>query len=147
MAAEVIIEVLAAPVVNHAMAHNGLPFLHRIVVASADPLAEVLVTARLVDDFGTVLSRPWQHRAERIEPGQPLTVQQPSLRLDPAYLAEIEEETGAELVVEVVARGEPVGVTNHPIRVLAARQWILNPDGLFTLASRSVSIGWPSSGP
>ena len=32
MPAALTIEVLAAPVVNHAMAHNGLPFLHRIVV-------------------------------------------------------------------------------------------------------------------
>ena len=101
MAAEVTIEVLAAPVVNHAMAHNGLPFLHRVVVAAEELLAEVLVTARVVDDFGTVLSRPWQHRAERVESAQPLVIQQPSLRLDPAYLAEIEEETGAEVVVEV----------------------------------------------
>lgn len=127
MTAEVTIEVLAAPVVNHAMAHNGLPFLHRIVVATDEPLAEVLVTARVVDDFGTVLSRPWQHRAERVEPGQPLIVQQPSLRLDAAYLAEVEEEIGADLVVEVAVSDEPVGVTKHPIRVLAARQWILDP--------------------
>ena len=127
MTAEVTIEVLAAPVVNHAMAHNGLPFLHRIVVASVEPLVEVLVSARLIDDFGTVLSRPWQHRAERVEPGQPLTVQQPSLRLDAAQLAEIEEETGAEIVVDVAAAGEPIGVMTHPVRVLAARQWILDP--------------------
>ncbi|MFT4163874.1 MAG: DUF3320 domain-containing protein [Microlunatus sp.] len=127
MAAEVTIEVLAAPVVNHAMAHNGLPFLHRIVVAADEPVAEVLVTAQVVDAFGTVLSRPWQHRAEGIEPRQQLVVQQPSLRLDPAYLAEIEEETGAEIVIEVTVSGEAAGVTNHPIRVLAARQWTLDP--------------------
>jgi len=47
-------------VVNHAMAHNGLPFLHRIVVSSAragsaawEPLTDVLITARVVDGFGT----------------------------------------------------------------------------------------------
>ena len=127
MTAEVAIEVLAAPVVNHAMAHNGLPFLHRIVVAAAAELADLEVTAQVVDDFGTVLSRPWRHRAERVGPEQPLTIRQPPLRLDPAYLVDIEEETGAEILVEVRAAGEPIGTTTQPIRVLAARQWILDP--------------------
>ncbi len=130
MQAEVTIEVLAAPVVNHAMAHNGLPFLHRIVVASAEELADLLVTARVVDDFGTVLSRPWRHRAERAGPEQSLTIQQPQLRLDPAYLVEIDEETGAEIVVEVSAADALIGVTTQPIRVLAARQWTLDPGAL-----------------
>ena len=40
MPADVTIEVLAAPVVNHAMAHNGLPFLHRISVAATEPEPE-----------------------------------------------------------------------------------------------------------
>ncbi len=127
MAAGVTIEVLAAPQVNHAMAHNGLPFLHRLVVASTEPLAEVLVSARVVDAFGTVLSRPWQHFAERVEAGHPLAVEQPALRLDPAYLAGVEEETGAEIVVEVTAGGVLLATTTHPIRVLAARQWTLDP--------------------
>ena len=59
MPTELTFEVLAAPVVNHAMAHNGLPFLHRIVVSSggagseaSEPLTDVLITARVVDAFG-----------------------------------------------------------------------------------------------
>ena len=127
MPSELTVEVLAAPVVNHAMAHNGLPFLHRLVVSSSTPLAEVLVTARVVDSFGSVLSRPWQHPVERVEAGQPLVVDQPALRLDPGYLSEVEEETGAEIVVEVLVAGEPAGATTHPIRVQAARQWTLDP--------------------
>ncbi len=122
------IEVLAAPQVNQAMAHNGLPFLHRVTIASGESLAEVLTTARLVDAFGTVLSRPWQHFVERLEADTPLAVEQPALRLDPAYLAGVEEETAAEIVVEVSAAGDPVGSTTHPIRVLAARQWTLEPN-------------------
>ncbi len=127
MPTELTVEVLAAPVVNHAMAHNGLPFLHRLVVSSAVPLADVLLTARVVDVFGAVLSRPWQHPVERVEAGQPLVVDQPALRLDPGYLSAVEEETGAEIVVEVTVAGEPVGSTAHPIRVQAARQWTLDP--------------------
>ena len=127
MPTELTVEVLAAPVVNHAMAHNGLPFLHRLVVSSPAPLADVLITARVVDAFGTVLSRPWQHPVERVEAGHPLVVDQPALRLDPAYLSGVEEETGAEIVVEVTVAGEPAGGTTHPIRVQAARQWTLDP--------------------
>ena len=134
MPTELTFEVLAAPVVNHAMAHNGLPFLHRIVVsyggagsAASEPLTDVLITARVVDAFGTVLSRPWQHPVERVEAGRPLVVDQPTLRLDPNYLSGVEEETGAEIVVEVTVVGEPAGGTTHPIRVQAARQWTLDP--------------------
>lgn len=127
MPADVTIEVLAAPVVNHAMAHNGLPFLHRISVAATEPLSEVMVTARVVDAFGSVISRPWQHPSERLEATSPLVVDHPSVRLDPAYLGGVEEETGAEIVVEVTAGGVEVATTVHPIRVLAARQWTLDP--------------------
>ena len=124
MPSELTVEVLAAPVVNHAMAHNGLPFLHRLVVSSSAALADVLITARVVDAFGAVLSRPWQHPVERVEAGQALVVDQPALRLDPGYLSAVEEETGAEIVVEVTVAGQPVGGTAHPIRVQAARQWL-----------------------
>ncbi|HEU4546829.1 MAG TPA: DUF4011 domain-containing protein, partial [Microlunatus sp.] len=128
MPTELTVEVLAAPVVNHAMAHNGLPFLHRLVVSSSSALADVLITARVVDAFGAVLSRPWQHPVERVEAGRPLVVDQPALRLDPVHLSAVEEETGAEIVVEVTVADEPVGSTTHPIRVQAARQWTLDPD-------------------
>ena len=47
------VEVVAAPTVNHAMAHNGLGFCHRIVVTTAVELTEVEITAELTDDFGT----------------------------------------------------------------------------------------------
>ena len=87
----------------------------------------MLVTARVIDAFGTVLSRPWQHPVERVEAGRPLVVDQPALRLDPGYLSEVEEETGAEIVIEVTAGGDPIGGTAHPIRVQAARQWTLDP--------------------
>ncbi|HEY5981419.1 MAG TPA: DUF4011 domain-containing protein, partial [Microlunatus sp.] len=136
MPTDLTIEVLAAPVVNHAMAHNGLPFLHRIVVSrggagapatSSGPVTDVLIMARVVDAFGTVLSRPWQHPVERLEAGHPLVVDQPALRLDPGYLSGVEEETGAEIAVEVTVGGEPAGGTSHPIRVQAARQWTLDP--------------------
>ncbi|HET9648578.1 MAG TPA: DUF4011 domain-containing protein [Microlunatus sp.] len=126
--AEVTIEVLAAPEVNHAMAHNGLPFMHRIVVGSAGALERVVIAVRVVDGYGTMISRPWQHYVDRIEPERPLAIDQPAVRLDPAYLATVEEETGAELVVDVSCGAEPVATATHPLRVLAARQWILDPD-------------------
>ena len=47
MPTERIVGVLSVPVVNHAMAHNGLPFLHRLVVSSSAPLTGVLITAGL----------------------------------------------------------------------------------------------------
>ena len=137
MPTDLIIEVLSAPVVNHAMAHNGLPFLHRLVVSwggtdatgTAPAPTGLVIRARVVDTFGVVLSRPWQHPVERLEAGHPLVVDSPALRLDPAYLSSVEEETGAEIVVDVQVAdgGESLGVTTHPIRVQAARQWALDP--------------------
>ena len=127
MPARLTIEIVAAPQVNHAMAHNGLPFLYRLVVDASEPLEQVLLAVRVVDAFGVTASRPWQHFVERMEPGHPLAIEQPSVRLDPAYLAGVEEEIGAEIVVEVSAGDVPVQTAGQPIRVLAARQWTLDP--------------------
>src|SRR6476659_10513881 len=59
-----LVEVVDAPIVNYAMAHGGIAFLHRIVVtvpAAAPDVDDLVVAAEVVDAQGDVLTRPWQH--------------------------------------------------------------------------------------
>ena len=125
-----IVEVVAAPIVNYAMAHGGIAFLHRIVVTippSAGDVDDLLVHAEVVDAQGDVLTRPWQHHVDSLRAGIPLVVDHPAIRLDARYLAELEEETTAEVVVTVSTAGRELGRAYTPVRVLAARQWSLDP--------------------
>ena len=87
----------------------------------------VVVDAEVVDAQGDVLTRPWQHHVDSLRAGIPLVVDHPAIRLDARYLAELEEETTAEVVVTVTAAGRELGRAYTPVRVLAARQWSLDP--------------------
>ena len=88
---------------------------------------DLLVHAEVVDAQGDVLTRPWQHHVDSLRAGIPLVVDHPAIRLDARYLAELEEETTAEVVVTVTAAGRELGRAYTPVRVLAARQWSLDP--------------------
>ena len=124
------IEVVTAPIVNYAMAHGGIAFLHRIVVTVPPTVAgvdDLVIHAEVVDAQGDVLTRPWQHHVDSLRSGIPLVVDHPAIRLDARYLAELEEETTAEVVVTVTAAGRELGRAYTPVRVLAARQWSLDP--------------------
>ena len=133
------IEVVASPVISYAMAHCGLPFLHRVVVdpprgaAARDTLEDVVVSAAVVDAEGTVLTRPWLQQVEAMRGDVPLVIDTPAVRLDPQAVAQLDEETTAEIVVTVTVgangvagQGDPV-TTHTPVRVLAARQWTIDP--------------------
>ena len=90
------------------MAHGGIAFLHRIVVTvppTAPDVDDLVVAAEVVDAQGDVLTRPWQHHVDSLRSGIPLVVDHPAIRLDARYLAELEEETTAEVVVTVTAAG------------------------------------------
>ena len=122
------IEVVSAPFVNHAMNHNRIPFLQRVSVA-ASPLpvpAEGHLRVRVQDDTGEVISRPWQ-RDLTVHPERPIVLDNPDVHLDPAVIATLEEEAGAEIIVEFSAPGLPDAVSHTPIRVLAGRQWRIEP--------------------
>ncbi|HET9944187.1 MAG TPA: DUF4011 domain-containing protein, partial [Actinomycetes bacterium] len=125
-----VVEVVAAPLVSYPMAHGGIAFLHRIVVtvpAGGPPADDVVVRAAVVDAQGAVLTRPWQHHVESLRAGVPLVIDHPAIRLDAGHLAELEEETTAEIVVTVTAAGAELGRAFTPVRVLAARQWSMDP--------------------
>ncbi|GAA1899540.1 DUF3320 domain-containing protein [Lapillicoccus jejuensis] len=125
-----LVEVLTAPVVSFGMAHSGLPFLHRVVVtppAGTDVLEDVVVTAAVVDAHGTVLTRPWRTHVDAVRGDVPLVVDEPALRLDPQTMTALEEETAAEVVVSVTARDLATATGHTPVRVLAARQWTVDP--------------------
>ncbi len=122
------LEVLAAPVVNHAMAHNGLRFVHRIVLAAgSEPIADATLVARLVDPQGEQLLRPWRHQAGALEPGAVVTLDRAGIELDPVRAAALADTTSADLVVEALDGDRPIATTRTPVRVLAARHWLLDP--------------------
>ena len=129
------IEVLAAPIVSYAMAHAGVPFLHRIVLgfpASGGPLEDVVIRAEVRDVHGVVITRPWQHHVDSVRRDLPLVLDNPAIRLHAEHMAGLEEETTAEVIVTVTLGAEPGRaldevVSHTPVRVLAARQWTLDP--------------------
>jgi hypothetical protein len=126
-----VLEVVAAPIVGYAMAHGGIGFLHRVVVAlptGSGDAEDLVVRVEVRDADRVVLTRPWQHHVDSLRTGVPLVLDNPAVRLDAGHLAELEEETTAEIVVTVTVRGVEVATTHTPVRVLAARQWSLHPD-------------------
>ena len=147
------IEVVAAPIVNYAMAHGGIAFLHRIVVTVPPTVAgvdDLVIHAEVVDAQGDVLTRPWQHHVDSLRSGIPLVVDHPAIRLDARYLAELEEETTAEVVVTVTSAGRELGRAYTPVRVLAARQWSLDPSApvlSLELLASFVQPNHPAVGP
>ena len=52
----------------------------------------------------------------------------PDITLDPAAIASLDEETGADLIVEATRAGQTFVTSTTPMRVLAARQWLVDPD-------------------
>lgn len=140
------IETVAAPLISHAAAHNGLPVVHRITVtiphqtnAPDDPRAigSLTIAAEIRDHTGAVITRPWHTVIENVEPARPVTVEAPALRLVPFALADLDEEAGGEIVVSVqptpsdhgaVSEASSPALAYTPIRLLAARQWLVDPD-------------------
>lgn len=122
------IEVLAAPSVNQAMAHNGLAFLHRLVIQvidTDDAVPDATVQIHLLDSDGTLVSRPFERDLHTLEPAVPVVLDAPKVALNPQYLAQIDEEIAAEIIVTVSSGAMTLGQSHTPIRILAARQWLL----------------------
>lgn len=164
------LEVVTAPLVNHAMAHNGIRLVRQITfVAGPAPVGpassaghaapdisadgaipDIVFTARLVDAHGTVLTRPWQHHVDRIDPGGRVRLDNPDITLDPAAIAGVDEETGADLIIEASSAGQPLVASTTPMRVLAARQWLVDPDApllSLELLAAFVQPNHPALGP
>ena len=115
------LEVVTAPLVNHAMAHNGIRVVRQITLVSSPDLdgghTDVVLTARLVDAHSTVLTRPWQHHVDRLDAGGRVRLDNPDITLDPAAIASLDEETGADLIVEATrARPGSPGTDHAPRR-------------------------------
>ena len=74
----------------------------------------------------------------------------PDITLDPAAIASLDEETGADLIVEASSGGETLVATSTPMRVLAARQWLVDPDApvlSLELLAAFVQPNHPALGP
>ncbi|WP_425307951.1 DUF4011 domain-containing protein [Ammonicoccus fulvus] len=126
----VTIETVATPWVNHAMAHTGLPFLRRVIVdlgALGEAPAEATVRVLVRDAFGTQITRDWARTVRDPDPAVAWELDDLDVRFDPGAISGIEEEADAEIEVAVELEGERVAVSHTPLRVLASRQWVLDP--------------------
>lgn len=149
------IESIVAPVVNHAMAHNGIHALHRVTLSlppepATATLRDVQIGARLVDDQGHTLTQPWTHHLERLDAGEQVVLDDPPLQLDAAAMAGLDEATHGDLSVTVTAEGQPVAELHSPVRVLATRQWLIDPDApllSLELLAAFVQPNHPALGP
>jgi len=79
-----------------------------------------------------VITRPWQHHVDSVRRDLPLVLDNPAIRLHAEHMAGLEEETTAEVIVTVTLGAEPGRasdevVSHTPVRVLAVRQWTLDP--------------------
>jgi hypothetical protein len=74
----------------------------------------------------------------------------PDITLDPAAIASLDEETGADLIVEATSAGQTFVTSTTPMRVLAARQWLVDPDApvlSLELLAAFVQPNHPALGP
>ncbi len=126
--ARVDIEVLSSPTVNHALTHNRVPFLRRVSLAIPATEAPLTATLRLtvLDPYGQEIARPWSQEV-RLEPGEPLVLDDPQLALDPAIVSTVEEATRTEIRVTLENATGIVATSYTPLTLLAATQWSLDP--------------------
>ena len=128
LVARVDIEVLSSPTVNHALAHNRVPFLRRVSLGVPATEAPVTGTLRLgvLDPYGQEIARPWSMEV-RLEPGEPLVLDDLQLFLDPAIVSTVEEATRTEIRVTLENATGVLATSYTPLTLLAATQWSLDP--------------------
>lgn len=127
------IDVLAAPLLNHAMVQGGLPFCRRIEVRPSpapgdeDRPVDLVVEATVRDAHGDTVSRPWRRHEPQWIGADVLTVDDPGILLEGAWISSVEEESRCELAITVPIDGVECAQAHLTQRVLGARHWGLDP--------------------
>ncbi|MEU5697126.1 DUF3320 domain-containing protein [Actinosynnema sp. NPDC020468] len=122
------VDVEAVPVVSHAMAHNDVRVIGRVVVAGGPDARGAELTVLVADEAGP-LSTPWSVGLDLVA-GEPVVLTDVPVRLDPAAMLAVEEERPGSVVVRLAVAGEVVAEHTTRVRVLAARQWSAEPVSL-----------------
>ncbi len=134
------VEAVTVPYINHAMAHLGSPFVTAVTVTrrtghppgSTEPLGVELELV-LRDATGARLNLPFRIEMPALETGRPWTPEVTRARLDAPALAALETSTSADLQILVRAAGpgsarqDPPAEQHVPLRALAARHWVFDP--------------------
>ncbi|TDE88586.1 DUF3320 domain-containing protein [Occultella glacieicola] len=146
MTSPITLDVDALDVLSYAMAHNGLAVVGQVRIASHDlELRGARVRVRVLDVHGD-LARPCVVTVD-LARGRETIVRDVPVVLDPAAMAQVEEDRPAEVVVELLppevaqdevaqdevaqGEGEQVAVVDEPlarmalpVRLLAAQHWL-----------------------
>lgn len=123
------IDIEARPVLSYAMAHNRLPVISRLTVSGGERdvqgarlLLEVSdATGTLGDDQVVVLD---------LRAGEPVLLQELTLRLAPAAMLQVEEQRPGAVRARLEIDGEIVAQQVAHVQILAAHQWLFTPPEL-----------------
>ena len=118
---DLIFDLDVTPSIGYDLVHNRVPIIRHLYArpAGSAPLTDVVVTVTLVERDTRVAS-PWAREFQSI-PAEGLEVR-PEIVLDPAVMADIEEQRPATLLVEATS-GDTVMGRTHTLR-FAPESWI-----------------------
>jgi hypothetical protein len=128
---QVTIELDAVGVLSYAFAHNRVPVIRQVFIANSTgrPIEGVrlVIEVTIVDG---VLNRPYVNEIGLLEAG--LTpVSTANMRLDPARLADLEEQRPGTISARLtLPDGSVLARADEPVPVLAHNHWIALPENL-----------------
>mgnify|MGYP000995124366 FL=1 len=123
------VEVEMYPVVSHAMAHNRISPVQRVILHNRGGLRTGVEVRVVVRDGQGVLSEPFAVHAD-LEQGATTNLRDLAVHLDAAAMNQVEEARPGTLEVVLLHEGEVIGSVTEPVHILAARQWLWQPSGL-----------------
>lgn len=128
---KVTIELDAVGLLSYAFAHNRMPVIPRLEITNSTgrPIEGVRLDIEIATVDG-VLNRPYNSEIGLLEAG--LTpVSTANLRLDPALLADLEEQRPGTINARLtLAGGTVLARVVEQVRVLAHNHWMLLPENL-----------------
>jgi len=128
--------VTATPVLSYALAHNHIAVVHRVDIDNAGPAVGAATLRIQVEDATGPIGGAIDALVDLPENGA-TSLTQPSVWLDPAAMARIEEQRPGGIRVSLLVDGSVVAERIEPVRILAANQWLAEPEllGLEMLAA------------
>lgn len=124
-----LVDVKLLDVVSYAMAHNGISLVRSVTVrGGSSDLDESRLTIELRDAEGR-LSKPFEMTVDVVA-GRDTVVSDPQLLLDASLMSQVAEQRPGEILLTLTHAGREVASYTHPVRVLAAKQWLSEPPGL-----------------
>ena len=117
------VHVESVDTVNYALAHNGIPVVHRVTVHNPrDTDLDADLTVQLVDAEGE-LGTPWRRRVS-LRADSTVVIDDVDLRADPAALLQVDEQRPGAVTARLSTGDDELGRSEQDVRVLASNQWL-----------------------